>query len=99
MITSILPVSYIGPGAGWAVSTSFIVIFIIILVLSVLPILLIVLIIRSLIRNKREKKRLRLEVGKLADEVQQLQQEIKGTDPQATSLNSESDNEKEREKK
>jgi hypothetical protein len=75
MNTGILPVSYIGPGAGWAVSTSFIVIFIICLVLSVLPILLIVLIVRSLIRNKKENQRLRLEVGKLADELQQIRKQ------------------------
>jgi hypothetical protein len=47
----------------------------------------------------REWKLFRMEHGKLAEEVQQLRQELKGADPRATSVNSESDNEKEREKK
>ena len=55
-----------------------IVVFIIGLVVFVLPILVIVLIIRSLVRNKREKQRLRLEVGKLADELQQVRKQNEG---------------------
>ena len=47
----------------------------------------------------REWKLFRMESGKLAEEVQQLRQELKGTDPQTTSANSGPENEKEREKK
>jgi hypothetical protein len=52
------------------------------------------------LKNKsREWKLFRMEFGKLADEVQQLRQQLKGTDPRTTSVNSESENEMEREKK
>ena len=42
-----------------------------------------ILVIRSLIRSKRENQKLRLEVGKLADEVQQIRKknENKQEDP------------------
>jgi len=53
-------------GLEWIV-----ILFIFLLVIAA-PILVIVLIIRSLIRNKREKQRLRLEVGKLADELERM---------------------------
>ncbi len=45
------------------------------IILWVLSILLVIWIIRSLIRNKRENQRLRLEVGKLADEIQQIRKQ------------------------
>ncbi len=48
----------------------------IVLIHYVLPILLVIWIIRSLVRNKRENQRLRLEVGKLADEVQQIRKQM-----------------------
>jgi hypothetical protein len=53
-----------------------IVVLIIGLVFYVLPILLVIWIIRSLVRNKRENQRLRLEVGKLADELQQIRKQM-----------------------
>jgi uncharacterized membrane protein len=53
-----------------------IVILFIFLLCIAAPILGIVLIIRSLVRNKRENQRLRLEVGKLADELERMR--IKG---------------------
>ena len=53
-----------------------IIISIIGLVVYVLPILLVILIILSLVRNKRENQRLRVEVGKLADEVQQIRKQM-----------------------
>jgi len=53
-------------GLEWIV-----ILFIFLLVIAA-PILVIVLIIRSLIRNKRENQRLRLEVGKLADELERM---------------------------
>jgi len=37
-----------------------------------IPVLLIILFARLLLRNKRENVRLRLEVGKLADELEQM---------------------------
>ena len=53
---------------------------IVVLIVWVLPILVVILIIRSLIRNKRENQRLRLEVGKLADELQKIHTEQKDGD-------------------
>jgi uncharacterized membrane protein len=38
----------------------------------ILPVLVVLYIIRMLIRNKQENQRLRLEVGKLADEVERM---------------------------
>ncbi len=46
--------------------------FLIILILFGVPVLLIILFFRFLLRNKRENVRLRLEVGKLADELEQV---------------------------
>ena len=55
-----------------------IVVLIIGFMVFVFPVLLIVLIFRSLVRNKRENQRLRLEVGKLADELQQVRKQNEG---------------------
>lgn len=44
----------------------------IILIFYGLPVVLIILFVRLLLRNKRENVRLRLEVGKLADELEQM---------------------------
>jgi len=41
------------------------------------PVLLIVLFVRYVLRNKRENIRLRLEVGKLADELEQARKQKK----------------------
>jgi len=49
---------------------------IIVLIVWVLPILVVIWIIRSLVCNKRENQRLRLEVGKLADELQQIRKQM-----------------------
>jgi hypothetical protein len=38
----------------------------------VLPVVAIVMIIRYIVRSNAEKRRLRMEVGKLADEIEQL---------------------------
>ena len=56
------------------------VVVVILLITFVLPIVAIVWIIRSLVRNKKENQRLRLEVGKLADELERArkQNEEKG---------------------
>ena len=48
---------------------------IIIFVFFGVPVLLIILFARFLLRNKRENIRLRLEVGKLADEVEQMRKQ------------------------
>lgn len=61
--------AYAGPGPiEW---------LIIILVAGV-PVLLIVLFLRFVLRNKRENVRLRLEVGKLADELEQERKKSQG---------------------
>ena len=44
----------------------------VILIVFGVPVFIVVWIIRSLVRNKRENQRLRLEVGKLADELERL---------------------------
>ena len=49
--------------------------FIVILVVFGIPVLLIILFARFLLRNKRENVRLRLEVGKLADELEQVRKQ------------------------
>lgn len=61
MIESIL--SFGTPGAAeW----------LIILMISLVPVVIIVWFIKYLLKKTRESQRLRLEVGKLADEVEQL---------------------------
>jgi len=58
--------AFAGPGVWeWLV---------VILVFGV-PVLLIVLFVRYVLRNKRENIRLRLEVGKLADELEQVRKQ------------------------
>ncbi len=42
------------------------------------PILLISLFVRYLVRSNKERRRLRLEVGKLADELEQVRKQGKG---------------------
>lgn len=59
-----------------------IVILIIGLVFYVLPILLVIWIIISLVRNKRENQRLRLEVDKLANELQQIRKQMGNRQPE-----------------
>ncbi len=48
---------------------------IVILVVFGIPVLLIILFARLLLRNKRENVRLRLEVGKLADELENMRKQ------------------------
>lgn len=68
MINEILV--YAGPGVWeW---------LIIILLVAGVPVLLIVLFLRFVVRNKRENVRLRLEVGKLADELEQARKKSQG---------------------
>jgi hypothetical protein len=52
----------------------------IILILLGVPVLLIILFFRFLLRNKRENVRLRLEVGKLADELEQMRKKAGGAE-------------------
>jgi len=47
----------------------------IVLIFSVVPVVLVVMFFRLLLRNKRENIRLRLEVGKLADELERLRKQ------------------------
>ena len=51
---------------------------VVMLIIIVLPIVVIVFIVKSIIRSKREKQRLRMEVGKLADELQQVRKQNEG---------------------
>ena len=60
----------------------FIIVLIISLITFVLPILLVIWFIRSLVRNKRENQRLRLEVGKLAEEVRQIRKQTEDKQPE-----------------
>jgi len=52
----------------------------IILISFGVPVLLIILFARFLLRNKRENVRLRLEVGKLADELEQVRKKAGGAE-------------------
>ncbi len=54
--------------------------FLIILISLGIPVLLIILFARFLLRNKRENVRLRLEVGKLADELEQVRKKTGGAE-------------------
>jgi uncharacterized membrane-anchored protein YhcB (DUF1043 family) len=53
---------------------------IVILVVLGIPILLIVLFFRYLSRSSKERQRLRLELGKLADELEQMRRKAQGGD-------------------
>ena len=48
---------------------------IVILIFFGIPVVLVILFARYLLRNKRENIRLRLEVGKLADELEQIRKQ------------------------
>ncbi len=52
--------------------------WIVIFVVFGIPVLLIVLFFRLFLRNKRENVILRLEVGKLADELEKMRKQAKG---------------------
>jgi hypothetical protein len=52
------------------------------------PVLLIVLFVRYVLRNKRENIRLRLEVGKLADELEQARKKNKTDEENSSSTQS-----------
>ena len=54
-----------------------VIIFIVFSLSFIIPFLVVFFIIRSFIRNKKEIQRLRLEVGKLADELEQLRKQNK----------------------
>ncbi len=54
--------------------------WIVILIVFGIPVLLIILFFRFLLRNKRENVRLRLEVGKLADELEQVRKKAGGAE-------------------
>ena len=70
MINDIL--AWAGMPGGWE--------WIVILVVCGVPILLIVLFVRLVLRNRKENIRLRLEVGKLADELEQERKKVAGTE-------------------
>ena len=62
--------------------------FIIIAIIVGIPVLLIILLVRYGLRNKRENVRLRLEVGKLADELEQVRKQAKGDEKEDSSAKS-----------
>ena len=55
-----------------------IIILIMTLAVFVLPVALLVWGIRAMIRNKKENVRMRLEVGKMADELEQVRKQAEG---------------------
>ena len=67
MVSSTLALGAIGP---WEL--------LIVLIVSGIPVVLVVVFIRLLLRNKKENIRLRLEVGKLADELERLRKQKDG---------------------
>lgn len=58
---------------------------IIVFIVFGIPVVLIILFARLLLRNKRENVRLRLEVGKLADELEQVRKQKKDDEEQNSS--------------
>jgi len=70
MVSSILAIR--GMPGGWE--------WIVILVVFGVPILLIFLFVRLVLRNKKENIRLRLEVGKLADELEKERKKATSTE-------------------
>ena len=46
------------------------------LVVFVIPLIVVIVIVKNLISRGRENRRLRLEVGKLADELQQVRKQL-----------------------
>jgi hypothetical protein len=53
--------------------------FLVILIVCGIPLLVVILLARYLLKNKRDNTRLRLEVGKLAQEVDRLRQNLQQT--------------------
>lgn len=53
----------------------FIVVAVLFALVCVLPVVVVIYVIRMLIRNKQENQRLRLEVGKLADELERARKQ------------------------
>ena len=65
-------------GFGTPGGFEWIIILVLTLAVFVLPVALLVWGIRHLIRNKKEKVRMRLEVGKMADELEQVRKQAEG---------------------
>lgn len=63
-------------------------IFIIGLIVFVIPVVLIVLLVRHLLRSDKERRRLRLELGKLADELEQIREQAEGGEEDGSSTES-----------
>ena len=51
------------------------VVFILFIIKFVIPVVLIILFVRYIVRSNEERRRLRLEVGKLADELEQMRKQ------------------------
>jgi len=52
-----------------------IIVIVLFIITWILPIAVVIYVIRLLIKNKQENQRLRLEVGKLADELQRMRKQ------------------------
>jgi len=62
-------VAIIPGGAEWAV------VAVLVILLVIAPILVVIWFARKMMENKRENVRLRLEIGKLADELEQVRKQ------------------------
>jgi len=74
-----------GMPGGW----EWIVILITALIVYGIPVVLIVLIVRHVVRSDKERRRLRLEVSKLADELEQVRKQVKANKEDESSAKSE----------
>jgi hypothetical protein len=62
--------------AATAIGTAeLLVIIILMIIIAVVPVLVVLWFARKILENKRENTRLRLEVGKLADELEQVRKQ------------------------
>jgi len=93
MISSILPVSYIGPEAGRAVFMSFIPCIGMLLVIAFWGLVVygLIQLIRFLASARKEQKLIRMELSKLAEEVHLIRKEQKDGDRPNGSINPQSE--------
>lgn len=61
---------------------------IVILIVFGIPVLLIVLAVRYALQSNKERRRLRLELGKLADELEKTREQVKGDQQDKSSAKS-----------
>ena len=93
MITSILPVSYIGPGAGWAVQVIPCIAILLGIAFWGLVVYGLIQLIRFLVSARKEQKLIRMELSKLAEEVHLMRKEQKDGDRPNSLINPQSEEE------